>query len=126
MQKSVSLERQTFTYWLRTGRLPRPRAADGRELKFNPYHDPDNGRFTFAPGGPRSLRSVVVSDKRRPKAPAPDVNGVTTSAPAETSPPWSTPSIIRTRAIRYFGRLRRRAAVRRCGRAETMQPRCGR
>jgi hypothetical protein len=39
-------------YWLRTGQLPLVRTADGRELKFNPYHDPRNGRFTFAPGGP--------------------------------------------------------------------------
>lgn len=67
MDSSASAQRQAFSHWLRTGRLPQPRAADGRELKFNPYHDPDDGRFTFAPGGPRSLASVVVSDKRRPK-----------------------------------------------------------
>lgn len=29
----------------------RQRTADGIELKFNPYHDPQNGRFTFGPGG---------------------------------------------------------------------------
>lgn len=33
------------------GLLPRVRAADGTELKFNPYHDPHNGQFTFGPGG---------------------------------------------------------------------------
>lgn len=27
------------------------RAPDGRELKFDPYHDPRNGQFTFGPGG---------------------------------------------------------------------------
>jgi len=71
MDSSASAQRQAFSHWLRTGQLLRPRAADGRELKFNPDHDPDNGRFTFAPGGPRSLASVVVSDKR-PKNSAPD------------------------------------------------------
>lgn len=85
MQTSRSLERQAFTFWLRTGRLPPPRAADGRELKFNPYHDPDNGRFTFAPGGPRSLRSVVTSDKRRSKVSAPDMNAGTPSVRTETT-----------------------------------------
>ena len=42
--------RAAFTWWLRTGLLRPPRAPDGRELKFNPYHDPDDGRFTFASG----------------------------------------------------------------------------
>lgn len=59
-----------------TGRLLRVEAGDSREFKFNPYHDPRNGRFTFAPGGPQSLRHVVVSDRRR--APAAD----STTAPA--------------------------------------------
>jgi hypothetical protein len=86
MDSSASAQRRTFSHWLRTGRLPRPRAADGRELKFNPYHDPDNGRFTFAPGGPRSLASVVVSAKRRPKNSAPDGNSDKSPAAVETSP----------------------------------------
>src|SRR5580658_423929 len=25
-------------------------------MKFNPYHDPDNGQFTFGPGGPEDDR----------------------------------------------------------------------
>lgn len=58
--------RRDFSIWLRTGRPP-TRTADGIELKFNPYHDPRNGQFTFAPGGPRSLARVVISH-RRPKA----------------------------------------------------------
>ncbi len=57
--------RRDFSIWLRTGRPP-TRTADGIELKFNPYHDPRNGQFTFAPGGPRSLSRVVISH-RRPK-----------------------------------------------------------
>ncbi len=37
--------------WLRTGRWPVARGADGTELKFNPWHDPKDGRFTFANSG---------------------------------------------------------------------------
>ncbi len=44
-------QRRAFGRWLRTGHLPTVRLADGTELKFNPYHDPRNGQFTFAPGG---------------------------------------------------------------------------
>ncbi|MEG8040901.1 hypothetical protein QP166_16730 [Sphingomonas sp. LR60] len=58
--------RRDFSIWLRTGRPP-TRTADGIELKFNPYHDPHNGQFTFAPSGSRSLARVVISH-RRPKA----------------------------------------------------------
>jgi len=39
--------------WLRTGRLPALRNVDGIEIKFNPWHDPDDGRFTFADTGRR-------------------------------------------------------------------------
>lgn len=34
----------SFALWLRTGRVP-------IELKFNPWHDPDNGRFTYSNSG---------------------------------------------------------------------------
>lgn len=49
--------RQTvaFGYFLRTGR----RLA--LETKFNPYHDPRNGQFTFAPGHPNALSDVITS-----------------------------------------------------------------
>ncbi len=48
-----SVERIAFEFYLRTGkRLTMPPAP---ERKFNPYHDPRDGRFTFAPGEPRSL-----------------------------------------------------------------------
>lgn len=48
-QKSAN--RAAFDHYLRTGL--RLTAAEwlAKELKFNPYHDPENGRFTFAPGG---------------------------------------------------------------------------
>ncbi len=40
-----------FSHWLRTGRWPGPVATQGVERKFNPWHDPDDGRFTFAGTG---------------------------------------------------------------------------
>lgn len=43
--------RRAFSVWLRTGRLPRETDADGVEFKFNPWHDPENGRFTFVGTG---------------------------------------------------------------------------
>lgn len=51
-----------FGCWLRTGRWPR---AAPVEHKFNPYHDPRNGRFTFAPGGAGSGGDDDFSDVRR-------------------------------------------------------------
>ena len=52
-----------FSIYLRTGQ----RVAVGPiELKFNPYHDPRNGRFTFAPGG-----SVGNAAPRRAARPTP-------------------------------------------------------
>jgi len=46
-----SERRRAFSVWLRTGRLPVARRADGIEVKFNPWHDPRTGRFTFAGTG---------------------------------------------------------------------------
>lgn len=43
--------RRAFSIWLRTGRLPSVAIADGVELKFNPWHDPADGQFTFAGSG---------------------------------------------------------------------------
>jgi len=62
-----SSARYAFRLYLRTGRhLP---ATDAVEVKFNPYHDPRNGQFTFAPGGPRSLGGVPVSPHDYTRAP---------------------------------------------------------
>lgn len=55
MQLTEGEKRRVFAWWLRTGRLPTVRTAAGLELKFNPYHDPHNGRFTFGPGGTGSV-----------------------------------------------------------------------
>lgn len=43
--------RRAFSVWLRTGRLPAVKANGDVELKFNPWHDPADGRFTFAGAG---------------------------------------------------------------------------
>lgn len=48
---SDSERRRAFSIWLRTGKLPNVVVADGVELKFNPWHDPADGRFTFAGTG---------------------------------------------------------------------------
>ena len=46
------LERRVFEHFLRTGtRVDANRLAEASKRKFNPYHDPDDGRFTFKPGG---------------------------------------------------------------------------
>lgn len=58
-----SAERLAFERYLRTGFRAKQQPG-ALEHKFNPYHDPRDGRFTFAPGGPRSLSRVVVSDRR--------------------------------------------------------------
>lgn len=44
-------QRRAFSVWLRTGRRPRPGDDRKLELKFNPWHDPDDGRFTFRGAG---------------------------------------------------------------------------
>lgn len=53
--------RSHFEFWLRTGLVREP----SMERKFNPWHDPDNGRFTFAGqgryfgrGGPETSESA--------------------------------------------------------------------
>ena len=51
MDVSIEAKRRAYVGWLRTGRWPVPRGADGTELKFNPWHDPKDGRFTTAGGG---------------------------------------------------------------------------
>lgn len=65
MDMTAGERRHAFAIWIRTGRLPTV-SDDGVERKFNPYHDPRNGRFTFAPGGPQALSRVVISRRRTP------------------------------------------------------------
>jgi hypothetical protein len=43
--------RRAFSLWLRTGRVPRWAKPKNPEVKFNPWHDADDGRFTFTGSG---------------------------------------------------------------------------
>jgi hypothetical protein len=67
---SRSPERLGFVLFLRTGvRLPRNTIGTRSapiERKFNPYHDPQNGQFTFGPGGGSVSDGVYRPDKGRP------------------------------------------------------------
>ncbi len=47
MQGSPDDKRNGFATWLRTGRWPDRTATPAIERKFNPWHDPEDGRFTF-------------------------------------------------------------------------------
>lgn len=68
-----SLQARAFEIYLRTGRRIDLHPQRARiERKFNPYHEPDNGQFTFAPGGRRSGTSRP-SSQRGSDAPRPGV-----------------------------------------------------
>lgn len=55
-----------FSHWLRTGFwLPEQSVDPALEVKFNPYHDPRNGQFTFGPGGASS--ADMTRPPRRPQ-----------------------------------------------------------
>lgn len=68
MNERTSTERSSdFARWLRTGRRPPLRNSDGVELKFNPWHDPADGRFTFAGAGSRFAAGGSGSNDRAGK-----------------------------------------------------------
>ncbi|HSX56760.1 MAG TPA: hypothetical protein VLG14_15750 [Sphingomonas sp.] len=79
MDISAQDRRRAFSHWMRTGIWSGGPDASGIEHKFNPYHDPRNGQFTFAPGGPRSLSHVVISYGHRANSRA---LGLARSSPA--------------------------------------------
>lgn len=54
MSISGHQRRTAFSIWMRTGRWPRGEASKDVEVKFNPWHDPRDGRFTFGPSGRQS------------------------------------------------------------------------
>ncbi|MES2336519.1 MAG: hypothetical protein V4537_00295 [Pseudomonadota bacterium] len=80
-----SEHRRSFAAWLRTGRLPIV-SNDGTELKFNPWHDPDDGRFTHAGTG-RNYGSPGAASKGR----GPGNLRARTPAAAPSRSPSSTP-----------------------------------
>lgn len=80
MATFTEAQRRAFSAWLRTGRLPVWLNSAPAEFKFNPWHDPENGQFTFAGtgryfgrggGGIARDSEVAHSDRRR----SPSVNG---------------------------------------------------
>jgi hypothetical protein len=78
LPEAKSVERLAFEYWLRTGRhLTTAAEFLEAERKFNPYHDPENGQFTFGPGGTASSAHRSVSITQR-------YSGATRHAPART------------------------------------------
>lgn len=95
----TSAERRAFQHFLRTGRrLDLRTLEEPLEFKFNPYHDPRNGQFTFAPGGSREGGGSGLPQPERvhPARAA--------AAPkAGTGRPVGTQSIGRDEAIRKIG-----------------------
>jgi len=65
--------RRAFSMWLRTGRLPDWARTRNDEVKFNPWHDADDGRFTHAGTGRYfgrgSSRAAVARMHERPSEP---------------------------------------------------------
>ncbi|WP_245824601.1 DNA/RNA non-specific endonuclease [Sphingomonas azotifigens] len=60
-------QRRAFTIWLRTGRRVRLDEGGAIEVKFNPWHDPSDGRFTFAGTGSTSKGGAGVAGQRKRK-----------------------------------------------------------
>ena len=61
-----SADRLAFEHYLRTGRRLTTAEWLAEERKFNPYPNPDDGRFTFAPGGiDTSGLSAAMASQRR-------------------------------------------------------------
>ncbi len=61
-QHEKSAESVLFSHYLRTGIMLAGEAAEPfLEQKFNPNHDPDDGRFTFGPGGGSLAPRIAVA-----------------------------------------------------------------
>jgi hypothetical protein len=81
MQGSSDGRRTGFAIWLRTGRWPDRGTAPAIERKFNPWHDPEDGRFTFAGtgrhygSGGQGRAARPASPPRRKPTPRADVSG---------------------------------------------------
>lgn len=78
MQRTAEVEtksatRRAFAYYLRTGRRLPDSEFESNSLeigrKYNQNHDPQNGQFTFGPGGSASLGAAKRSSLSRTQAP---------------------------------------------------------
>ena len=119
IQVSDTERRRAFSVWLRTGRWPTVTTADDVEVRSNPWHDPADGRFTFAgsrraygwsdgngasssgrsgSGGSPRTRSAAAPQYRSPEnsdkpcaAPAPNPQNII-SRPVAASPRGAKPN----------------------------------
>lgn len=66
MNIAADQRRERFARWIRTGN----RVDDELELKFNPWHDPDDGRFTFAGAGRHFARGSTEASSERVSPPS--------------------------------------------------------
>lgn len=98
-RQTMSPAARAFLHYMRTGqRLSTAQIEDDARLerKFNPYHDPENGQFTFAPGGPRSLPHVITSRRKEQGSARPAPQSPPSTAPARRTDGMSAISLSRT------------------------------
>lgn len=86
MDMSAGQRRRDFGVWMRTGRWPSPDGCGAREVKFNPWHDPRDGRFTFRGAG----QYYGPGETGRHDAPAQSTRKIE-YVPDSRLPPLSTP-----------------------------------
>nr|WP_269747844.1 DNA/RNA non-specific endonuclease [Sphingomonas sp. TDK1] len=65
--QTATEQRRAFAIWLRTGRHVRRDEGDVIEVKFNPWHDPSDGRFTFAGTGSTAKGGAGVAGQGKRK-----------------------------------------------------------
>lgn len=113
IRTSTYRQQSAFSWWLRTGRLPPAPTPDGIERKFNPWHDPLDGRFTFAgagrhygaggagPAGSASSRNADPIGRQKPRPP-----GSATRPSAETPPAGQTAQQSKKPVVQATGEAR--------------------
>lgn len=65
--ETATEHRRAFAIWLRTGRWVCLGDESAVEVKYNPWHDPSNGRFTFAGTGSASKAGFGLRGQRKRK-----------------------------------------------------------
>lgn len=91
-REQKSAHQRAFARYLRTGQRLTATEWQVREQKFNPYHDPENGRFTFAPGGSSgSGLSASLINGGKPYPARIDLRNGAKPYPARINLPTGTP-----------------------------------
>jgi hypothetical protein len=93
IDRDISPERKAFRLYLRTGRRVAFAAAD-LETKFNPNHDPHDGRFTSGPGGSGGALRNAAAEKA-----AADDNHIVKPKPLSTEDVATVHKISHTPAV---------------------------